>query len=55
MNVEIGTEAMQFPEKEYIWDFPCSVAGEGEETVSNAGQRLYICEKFNNIAAVWFL
>jgi hypothetical protein len=27
MNVEIGTEAEQFPEKEYInWDFLCSVA-----------------------------
>jgi hypothetical protein len=26
MNVEIGTEAEQFSEKEYIkWDFPCSV------------------------------
>ncbi len=26
MNVEIGTEASQFPEKEYIkWDFRCSV------------------------------
>jgi hypothetical protein len=28
MNVEIGTEAPQFPEKEYInhkWDFCCSV------------------------------
>ncbi len=26
-NVEIGTEAMQFPEKEYVhkWDFRCSV------------------------------
>ncbi len=26
MNVEVGTEAAQFPEKEYIrkWDFPCS-------------------------------
>jgi hypothetical protein len=23
MNVEIGTEAVQFPEKE--WDFPCNV------------------------------
>ncbi len=28
----IGTEAAQFPEKEYMhkWDFPCSAAGEGE-------------------------
>jgi hypothetical protein len=26
MNVEIGTEAAQFPEKEYTkWDFRCSV------------------------------
>jgi hypothetical protein len=26
MNVEIGTEAAQFPEKEiYKWDFRCSV------------------------------
>jgi hypothetical protein len=25
MNVEIGTEAAEFPEKEYIkWDFRCS-------------------------------
>jgi hypothetical protein len=26
MKVEIGTEAAQLPEKEYIWDFRCSVA-----------------------------
>jgi hypothetical protein len=27
LNVEIGTEAAQFPEKEYIqWDFRCSAA-----------------------------
>jgi hypothetical protein len=26
MNVEIGTKATQFPEKEYINGFPCSVA-----------------------------
>ncbi len=27
MNVEIGTDAAQLPEKEYIqWDFPCSAA-----------------------------
>jgi hypothetical protein len=26
MNVEIGTDIVQFPEKEYInWDFRCSV------------------------------
>jgi hypothetical protein len=24
MNVEIGTEAAQFPENEYIWNFCCS-------------------------------
>jgi hypothetical protein len=24
MNVEMGTKAEQFPEKEYKWDFKCS-------------------------------
>ncbi len=33
MNVEIGTEAAQFPEKEYIkWDFHCGAGGAGNET-----------------------
>ncbi len=35
MNVEIGTEAAQFPEKEYlhIWDFRCSASAPSLQTL----------------------
>jgi hypothetical protein len=37
MNVEIGTGAAQFPEREYIpnWDFRCSVGSKGEKYSDN--------------------
>ncbi len=49
MNVEIGTEATQFPEKKYInWDFPCSVVIVSEENSKYIGAHtscigLHIC------------
>ncbi len=41
MNMEIGTEAVQFPEKEYIkWDFRCNVPSLKKKIEGNAMQRV---------------